>query len=71
MRNYFLDCDPQVFENETAAAGGLAMMIAEASSKAIAERGIFTIAVSGKETTAALSQLGAAVKVCAHACFMA
>mmetsp|Transcript_19712 Transcript_19712/g.43084 ORF Transcript_19712/g.43084 Transcript_19712/m.43084 type:complete len:365 (-) Transcript_19712:592-1686(-) len=52
----------RVFQNQQAASGGLAMMIAEASAKAIAERGIFTIAITGKESTQALTQLSLAVK---------
>jgi len=52
----------KVFQNAQEGGEALAQMIAEASAKAIAERGIFTIALSGKETAQALSMLGKAVR---------
>lgn len=56
------DVTVKVFPNVFNAGEGLAQLIADASAAAIKERGVFTIALSGPESSKALASLGSAVR---------
>lgn len=47
----------QVFKDSVAGGDGLAQLVAEASAKAISERGIFTIAISSPATSSAIKSI--------------